>query len=84
MLKVLKLLLFITIIGAPETIRTFDLCLRRAALYPAELRARGRAIMTYVLSLWQMINPGHTILPERPVYKVWGRECYLLNFINDR
>ena len=27
--------------GAPERIRTSDLCLRRAALYPAELRARG-------------------------------------------
>src|SRR5229473_296079 len=26
-------------IGAPERIRTSDLCLRRAALYPAELRA---------------------------------------------
>ena len=26
--------------GAPETIRTSDLCLRRATLYPAELRAR--------------------------------------------
>ncbi len=24
--------------GGPERIRTFDLCLRRAALYPAELR----------------------------------------------
>ena len=29
-------------IGAPERIRTSDLCLRRAALYPAELRARRR------------------------------------------
>ena len=27
--------------GAPETIRTSDLCLRRATLYPAELRARA-------------------------------------------
>ena len=25
-------------VGAPETIRTSDLCLRRATLYPAELR----------------------------------------------
>ena len=32
------------IIGAPEGIRTPDLCLRRAALYPAELRAQGRRI----------------------------------------
>src|SRR5947209_18431866 len=29
-----------TLTGAPERIRTSDLCLRRAALYPAELRAR--------------------------------------------
>jgi hypothetical protein len=29
-------------IGAPEGIRTPDLCLRRAALYPAELRAHAR------------------------------------------
>ena len=28
--------------GAPERIRTSDLCLRRATLYPAELRARNR------------------------------------------
>jgi hypothetical protein len=28
-------------IGAPDTIRTCDLCLRRATLYPAELRVRG-------------------------------------------
>ncbi len=27
--------------GAPDTIRTCDLCLRRATLYPAELRVRG-------------------------------------------
>ena len=27
--------------GAPERIRTSDPCLRRAVLYPAELRARG-------------------------------------------
>src|SRR5665647_100802 len=29
--------------GAPETIRTSDLCLRRATLYPAELRAPCRS-----------------------------------------
>jgi hypothetical protein len=28
-------------IGAPDWIRTSDPCLRRAVLYPAELRARG-------------------------------------------
>jgi hypothetical protein len=27
-------------VGAPDTIRTCDLCLRRATLYPAELRVR--------------------------------------------
>jgi hypothetical protein len=30
--------------GAPDTIRTCDLCLRRATLYPAELRVRYRFI----------------------------------------
>ena len=29
----------LTVNGAPDTIRTCDLCLRRATLYPAELRA---------------------------------------------
>src|SRR3954465_9205294 len=29
-------------INAPDTIRTCDLCLRRATLYPAELRVRTR------------------------------------------
>jgi hypothetical protein len=32
--------------GAPETIRTSDHCLRRAVLYPAELRARGADFRT--------------------------------------
>src|ERR1700684_2719854 len=31
----------IVLFGAPDTIRTCDLCLRRATLYPAELRVRG-------------------------------------------
>src|SRR5713101_3261192 len=31
-------------IGAPDTIRTCDLCLRRMALYPAELRAQCLAV----------------------------------------
>src|SRR4029077_20299669 len=34
----------ILLAGAPEGIRTPDLCLRRATLYPAELRARGVVI----------------------------------------
>ena len=40
-LKVLSMLPVWTIDsgGAPERIRTSDLCLRRATLYPAELRA---------------------------------------------
>jgi hypothetical protein len=32
-------------ISAPERIRTSDLCLRRAALYPAELRARSLCLV---------------------------------------
>jgi hypothetical protein len=31
--------------GAPDTVRTCDPCLRRAVLYPAELRARGRHVI---------------------------------------
>src|SRR5262249_16469884 len=31
--------------GAPETIRTSDPCLRRAVLYPTELRAQGGRIV---------------------------------------
>ena|GEM_PF-5311996 len=31
--------------GAPERIRTSDLCLRRAALYPAELRAHSKLMI---------------------------------------
>jgi hypothetical protein len=33
-------------IGGPDTIRTYDLCLRRAALYPAELRVRAAAVIS--------------------------------------
>jgi hypothetical protein len=33
-------------IGAPDRIRTCDLCLRRATLYPAELRVLGGATLT--------------------------------------
>jgi hypothetical protein len=32
---------FCGLAGGPDTIRTCDLCLRRAALYPAELRVRA-------------------------------------------
>src|SRR5271170_4422068 len=32
--------------GAPDRIRTCDLCLRRAALYPAELRVPVTVLMT--------------------------------------
>jgi hypothetical protein len=31
--------------GGPDTIRTYDLCLRRAALYPAELRVRAAVVL---------------------------------------
>src|SRR5688572_21951985 len=34
--------------GAPDWIRTSDPCLRRAVLYPAELRARGKPNSTAV------------------------------------
>ena len=35
--------------GAPDRIRTCDLCLRRAALYPAELRVRLMRAISPVL-----------------------------------
>jgi hypothetical protein len=34
-----EIIYVIDLIGAPDRIRTCDLCLRRATLYPAELRA---------------------------------------------
>src|ERR1700727_316643 len=34
----LQIILWNEVTGAPDTIRTCDLCLRRATLYPAELR----------------------------------------------
>ena len=34
--------------GAPDRIRTCDLCLRRAALYPAELRAHRRCLISRI------------------------------------
>ena len=38
-----KIQLEIDLNGAPDTIRTCDLCLRRATLYPAELRVLAKA-----------------------------------------
>ncbi len=38
----MRKLAFLIEFGAPERIRTSDLSLRRAALYPAELRAQNR------------------------------------------
>ena len=34
-------IVYSAVFGAPDRIRTCGLCLRRAALYPAELRVRG-------------------------------------------
>ena len=36
-----ELVQLIDLNGAPDRIRTYDLCLRRATLYPAELRVRN-------------------------------------------
>ena len=41
-----KIQLEIDLNGAPDTIRTCDLCLRRATLYPAELRARREMLIS--------------------------------------
>ena len=40
--------------GAPERIRTSDLCLRRATLYPAELRALYEAHIIGFYSIYKM------------------------------
>src|SRR5713226_1796231 len=45
----------IEVIGAPDTIRTCDLCLRRATLYPAELRVLG-----VHLADWPEVGNGQT------------------------
>ena len=37
--------------GAPDRIRTCDLCLRRAALYPAELRVQRRVDLLYPIGM---------------------------------
>ena len=67
--------LYYKINGTPETIRTSDLCLRRAALYPAELRARGDGIITCAPIAWQAANPGRTGLQELNVlFQVSGVE----------
>jgi hypothetical protein len=42
--------------GAPETIRTSDHCLRRAVLYPAELRARGADFRTEPSMVWRPLG----------------------------
>ena len=48
-------------IGGPERIRTFDLCLRRAALYPAELRVRNsdQLLTTTLPECLTNISPRH-------------------------
>jgi hypothetical protein len=48
--KALKLLYGLSLSmgnGAPDRIRTCDLCLRRAALYPAELRVPDASLAEY-------------------------------------
>gem|GEM_PF-4262420 len=45
-----EVLRYLFIVGAPERIRTSDLCLRRAALYPAELRAHRFFSSVLILS----------------------------------
>ena len=44
--------------GAPEGIRTPGLCLRRAALYPAELRVRNMCALAKAAALRQLKSLG--------------------------
>ena len=46
--------------GAPDRIRTCDLCLRRAALYPAELRVPNGCDLTLIGSRLAYPNPVQT------------------------
>ena len=47
-------------IGAPDRIRTCDLCLRRAALYPAELRVQIEIGELYGANLAEAVRPAKT------------------------
>ena len=68
--------------GAPERIRTSDLCLRRAALYPAELRVLCYTLSSFCLYLQGASQP-QPIEPERlpcskstkPLHKI-SQNCY--------
>ena len=44
--------------GAPDWIRTSGLCLRRAALYPAELRVPGRKRVAKRCAMRQRLSSG--------------------------
>jgi hypothetical protein len=50
----------LAVFGAPDTIRTCDLCLRRATLYPAELRVLGHRYL-----------PEQPHEPGNPVFSVY-------------
>src|SRR4051812_8822166 len=50
--------------GAPDTIRTCDLCLRRATLYPAELRVRAGHLADWA---------GGGNASDRPIWRLWAR-----------
>ena len=56
-----KVLILLDDDGAPERIRTSGLCLRRAALYPAELRVPiPFRTNTYIYSCWSVNMAGPT------------------------
>ncbi len=64
-------------IGAPDRIRTCGLCLRRAALYPAELRVPERFYMRAFWRLQSGLTPeSHFVGLARPTFgnKALGRE----------
>jgi hypothetical protein len=55
--------------GAPEGIRTPGLCLRRAALYPAELRVLGARLIAHPASPGKWPSAGGAPIfraPNRP------------------
>ena len=58
------------IYGPPERIRTSDLCLRRAALYPAELRAENFLLLSGVIAGDELAG----LRPAALLSTLWGRK----------
>ncbi len=58
-------------IGAPDRIRTCDLCLRRAALYPAELRVHYGYLRVVIYDMSTITRLGAGLVECR-LYATYG------------